>query len=142
MSIIAGVFDFVKSVFKPATELIDNLHTSDEERSLLKNELEKIQSTVLGQMLDAQKAQMDAQMQVIKAEAQSESKITRMWRPIAMMVFLLIIVYQGVLVSMLGLPSVAFETVPVELWDMLKIGLGGYVFGRSAEKFALNWKKE
>ena len=27
-----GIFDFIGSIFKPAADLVDNLHTSDEER--------------------------------------------------------------------------------------------------------------
>jgi len=31
--------------------------------------------------------------------------------------------------------------LPKDLWDLLKIGLGGYVVGRSAEKAIKNFKK-
>ena len=30
--------------------------------------------------------------------------------------------------------------IPPDMWDLLKIGLGGYVVGRSAEKGAKAWK--
>jgi hypothetical protein len=32
------------------------------------------------------------------------------------------------------------ESEVAALLDIVKIGLGGYVFGRSAEKVAANWK--
>jgi hypothetical protein len=31
--------------------------------------------------------------------------------------------------------------IPPDMWDLLKIGLGGYVVGRSAEKAVTVWKK-
>ena len=32
-------------------------------------------------------------------------------------------------------------TIPPDMWALLKIGLGGYVVGRSGEKIAQVWKK-
>jgi hypothetical protein len=32
--------------------------------------------------------------------------------------------------------------LPPDLWDLIKIGLGGYVVGRSAEKVATNYKRQ
>ena len=32
-----GLFDFIGSIFKPATKLVDDLHTSTEEKMKLKN---------------------------------------------------------------------------------------------------------
>ena len=31
--------------------------------------------------------------------------------------------------------------IPPDMWDLLKIGLGGYVVGRSGEKMVNTWKK-
>ncbi len=31
--------------------------------------------------------------------------------------------------------------IPPDMWGLLKIGLGGYVVGRSGEKIATAWKK-
>jgi hypothetical protein len=30
--------------------------------------------------------------------------------------------------------------VPADMWDLLKLGIGGYVVGRSAEKVVDTWK--
>jgi hypothetical protein len=32
--------------------------------------------------------------------------------------------------------------LPEQLWGLIKIGVGGYVVGRSGEKFAKVWKEK
>ena len=32
--------------------------------------------------------------------------------------------------------------IPPDMWDLLKIGLGGYVVGRSGEKMVKAWKPQ
>ena len=32
-------------------------------------------------------------------------------------------------------------SIPDQMWNLLTIGVGGYIAGRSAEKVATNWKK-
>lgn len=69
---------------------------------------------------------MEAQSQVVIAEAQGGSWIQRSWRPVTMFTFLFLVVLDsfGLLVTPLA----------PEAWTLLQIGLGGYVVGRSAEK--------
>ena len=86
--------------------------------------------------------ELDAAMQVVVAEAQSEHPITSQWRPITMLTFVTIIANNYLLApylqAMFGW-SVTLD-MPEQMWDLLTVGLGGYVVGRSAEKFAKNWK--
>jgi hypothetical protein len=76
---------------------------------------------------------VEAQGKVLVAEAQSGSWLTRSWRPIVMLSFTSILIYTFWLGPMFGWRVV---DVPADLWDMLKIGLGGYIGGRSVEKLA------
>ena len=39
-----SLFDFIGNIFKPASDMIDNLHTSEEEKLALLNELNKIKA--------------------------------------------------------------------------------------------------
>jgi hypothetical protein len=66
---------------------------------------------------------------VVKAEAQGQSWLQRTWRPITMLVFVGLIVarWLGWSAPNLG------EAEVLKLWDIVEIGLGGYVIGRSAE---------
>lgn len=72
------------------------------------------------------------QVAVIVAEAQGEGFLQRNWRPITMLVFLWLIVSY-----FYGWYGVNFsEALAIQLFELIKIGLGGYVVGRSVEKVA------
>jgi hypothetical protein len=67
---------------------------------------------------------------IIKTEAASENFITSSWRPILMLVFGALIVARWLGWSA---PNLSQDEV-LKLWDIVQLGLGGYVIGRSAEK--------
>lgn len=81
-------------------------------------------------------ATLQSQTEVIKAEANSDSWIAKNWRPITMLVFLVLVVSYWFGITPAGLS----ETRVDSLFELVKIGLGGYVVGRSAEKVAKIWK--
>lgn len=71
-----------------------------------------------------------AQAEIVKAEAQSEHWLAATWRPILMLTF------GGLIVARwfgLGNPNLSPEEY-LKLWDILELGIGGYVIGRSGEK--------
>lgn len=79
---------------------------------------------------------------VVKAEAESTHFLTASWRPITMLVFVFIVANNYIIAPYVMLffsVDVALET-PAELWDLIKIGLGGYVMGRSVEKAVATWR--
>lgn len=124
----APLWTFLGTLIDPVTRLIDNLHTSDAERGQLKAEMLKLQNSVTTQLLGYEQQLLEAQSSVIRAEAQGQSWLQRSWRPITMLTFLGLVVADT-------LGWTAFRLAP-EAWDLLQIGLGGYVIGRSAEKVA------
>lgn len=73
---------------------------------------------------------------IIRAEAKSEHLITATWRPITMLVLVGCVVGYWFGFTPPNLPSEAVGG----LLDIVKLGLGGYVVGRSAEKVAKAWK--
>ena len=103
------------------TNLIDDVHTSDEEKLKFKNKLASIQTTMQSDILKAQSS-------IVTAEAQGKSWLQRNWRPITMLTFLFLVVCDSFGLLQFRLAS--------EAWTLLQIGLGGYVVGRSAEKIA------
>ena len=119
----------ITSLFKTAGGIVDGLHTSDEERLTLKNAFAELQGSVMSDVLDYQKSLNDAQASIITAEAQGKSWIQRNWRPLTMLTFVAI-----VMMRWFGLTVAVPEAVEVELMSLIKIGLGGYVAGRSVEK--------
>jgi len=81
-------------------------------------------------------ARITAASEVIKAEASSQFKLTSQWRPILMLTFTFIVANNYIIApymqAMFGW-YVSLE-LPPQMWDLLKIGVGGYIMGRSAEK--------
>lgn len=117
------------------SKLIDHFFPDKEEAEKRKLELfEQIQS---GQMKELESA-----AQVIQAEAKSEHWLAATWRPITMLTFVAIIANNYILYPYLSLffPDAPMLEIPPDMWDLLKIGLGGYVVGRSAEKGIKLWK--
>ena len=121
-----SVWGALSGLVKPVTELVDNLHTSDEERLKLQNELVQMQNGITSQVLEYETKLLQAQTAIITAEAQGSSWLQKSWRPITMLTFLALVVLDT-------LGFTAFRLAE-EAWLLLQIGLGGYVVGRSAEK--------
>jgi len=69
---------------------------------------------------------------IVKAEAESEHWLAANWRPLMMLTFGALIVARWMGWTAPGIT----EAVELKLWDIINIGLGGYVIGRSAEKIA------
>ena len=115
------ILDIITKALPSITNVIDDLHTSDEEKLAAKNKLAAITNAMQSDILKAQSS-------IITAEAQGKSWLQRNWRPITMLAFLILVVCDS-----FGL--LAFR-LSDDAWDLLKIGLGGYVVGRSAEKIA------
>jgi hypothetical protein len=134
-----NLFNIVSDVINPITGLIDKVHTSDEEKLELQKDIKKIEAELSFKLLDYQKELIQAQSKIITAEAQGESWLQRNWRPLVMLTLV------GLVVSyFFGLaPEYLINNPDIveELFSIVKIGLGGYVIGRSAEKGIREWKK-
>jgi hypothetical protein len=108
-------------------KVIDNLFTSDEERLNAKNEVFKV--------LQEQKLKLQQlQTEIILAEANG-NWLQRSWRPILMLSFGFIVIYVKFIAPLFSLPIPPLED---EFWNLLQLGIGGYVVGRSVEKVAKN----
>jgi hypothetical protein len=70
--------------------------------------------------------------EIVLAEARSEHFLAACWRPILMLTFGGLIVARWLGYSAPGIS----EAEVLKLWDIVQLGLGGYVIGRSAEKIA------
>ena len=128
-----GVTDLIAGIFKPAAELIDELHTSEDERLTAKSHLLDVQAAAMQRVFDYEKSTLEAQANIVNSEASSEHWLTATWRPITMLTMLVLVVGD----AMLWLPNPLSENA----FMLLQIGLGGYVVGRSAEKIVSVVKK-
>jgi hypothetical protein len=117
-----GILDAIKGVFG----VVDELHTTEEERMALKVPLLTMQAEVVSALIDAEKAAMDAQAKVLIAESQSVHKLAAIWRPLTMLTFVGLIV-----IAQFGGPP-----VPEQMWPLLTIGITGMMGSRTLEKLA------
>lgn len=120
------VFEFITGdIIKSVGKIIDDLFTNDEERIEAKN---KVYQILKEKELELRKMQTE----VIVTEAQG-NWLQRSWRPILMLGFGFIVMYNKFFAPAFGLPNAELEG---EFWNLLQLGVGGYVIGRSAEKIA------
>jgi hypothetical protein len=116
LPILGGIFgQITKSIFPdPADEL---------KRIELQQQL---QLALLQQSAAIEAASAD----IVKTEAASSHWLAANWRPMLMVFFAGLIGARWFGWSAQGIS----ETEYLKLWDIVQLGLGGYVIGRSAEK--------
>jgi len=120
------VFEFITGdIIKSVGKIIDDLFTNDEERIEAKN---KVYQILKEKELELRKMQTE----VIVTEAQG-NWLQRSWRRILMLGVGFIVMYNKFFAPAFGLPNAELEG---EFWNLLQLGVGGYVIGRSAEKIA------
>lgn len=122
------ISELIAGIFKPAAKLVDELHTSDEERLAAKGHLLDVQAAAMQKVFDYERASLEGQHSIVASEAQSNHWLVAAWRPITMLTFLALAVGDS-----LGLLATPLRD---EAWMLLQLGIGGYVVGRSGEKIA------
>ena len=111
----------VKGLVGAVGEVVDRL-------TLPVREKRQLEADLLRVLAEWERARVEAQSAVLVEEAKG-SWLQRSWRPLVMLVFA-VIVLVGTFTSL----PILDETS--RFWDLLEIGLGGYVVGRGGEKIA------
>lgn len=118
-----GILEAVLGVVKP---IADSLFP-DPKDQLKKQELQQqLQLAILEKSSEIEKAAAS----IINTEAASSHWLAANWRPLTMVVFVILIVARWFGLSAPNLQPIEYE----KLWDIVEVGLGGYVIGRSVEK--------
>jgi Holin of 3TMs, for gene-transfer release len=117
--VIAGIFG-----------VIDKAVENKDQAAAIKVKLQEMVLT--GQMREIEEAAAN-----IRAEATGDSWLQRSWRPLTMLTFVSLIVAKWLGFTAPGVT----EAVELALFEIIKIGLGGYVIGRSVEKGIKVWKE-
>lgn len=125
-----GLFSWISSIFAPAAELVDNLHTSTEEKLTLRNELAKMQTEVNTKLIALEQEKVKAQAQVQVAESSSKYFLTANWRPICSIVIV------GIIMG----DSFGWLKAGPQIYDLAKVFLGAYTTSRGLEKVAKTFK--
>lgn len=79
----------------------------------------------------------DAMKTVMAADSASESWLTRSARPLTVVWSLLMVTWLAVIAPFTGLQAEALNAVkaiPTELWNLISVGIGGYMLARTVEK--------
>ena len=124
------ITQLITGIFKPAAELVDSLHTSEEERLDAKSRLLSVQAAVMDSALDYESKALDAKAQIVNSEANSEHWVTATWRPIVMLIFTGLVVARFLGFQAEGMSQTEYD----QLWMLIQIGIGGYIGTRSIEK--------
>lgn len=88
-------------------------------------------------LINADDTVLKQQANVIMSEATGESWLQRNWRPLSMLTFVGLVVAHWLGYTA---PNLSEEQV-LALLGIVKVGLGGYVIGRSGEKIMREYKK-
>ena len=109
----------LQNVIREIGDIVNRLSVSSKEKQKIQ---EEIQSLVYRYKSELVREQSEA-----VGEQARGNWLQRSWRPIVMLAFALVILSGMFMESTLLSDS-------SRLWDLLEIGLGGYVIGRSGEK--------
>lgn len=105
----------MKGVVETVAGVVERLSLSSTEKKRLRQELET-------KLLEYEHERMEAQSTVVREES-GGNWLQRSWRPLVMLAFAAVVL-AGMFVD---LPVLAEES---RFWDLLEIGLGGYIVGR------------
>lgn len=115
--------DPVTAVMNVSGKLIDRLFPDPAQRDAAKLELMRLHQ-------EGALTELTERSSIVRTEAASEHWLAANWRPILMLTF------GGLIVARwfgFAAPELS-EAEYIKLWDIVELGLGGYVMGRTAEK--------
>lgn len=116
--------------------LAKNVGSAFDQNFANKEEQLNAKGKILDQVRQLQSLILEAQKELLALEL-SGNWLQRSWRPILMLCFGFIVMYAYFIQ-----PAFLPNQIPIRLdlndnfWELLKLGIGGYVIGRSGEKVA------
>jgi len=97
-----------------------------------KKQAAEIKAQAAQQILSMEHAELQGAIDIIKLEASGGSWLQQSWRPITMLSFLALLFLYWFGVA----PDNLSESTINKLFDLLQIGIGGYIASRGIEKIA------
>lgn len=111
---------------KTVTNLVSAVGEIVDRLTLPGREKKQLETDILRLLIAVEEKTISEQAASIREEARG-NWLQRSWRPIVMLVFTLIILAG----TFLNLPILADTS---RFWDLLDLGLGGYIIGRGSEQ--------
>ena len=130
----------VGQVVDGVLDLVDQAVEDEDEKNRIKAGLSR---ALMDADLSKFSEQMKAQSKIVLGEVQGESWLQRNWRPLLMLTIVAMVANNYILAPYLGAIFPKYIKVlhlPDRLWDLMTVGVGGYVVGRSGEKVVSRWK--
>lgn len=125
---------FIATLLRPVTEIFGRVI----DKAVVDKDLARaLKADFVHQVMAVEAAELEAKAKILVAEISGESWLQRNWRPITMLMFVGFIGSYWLGYAAPGLS----EAERLAVFDIVKIGLGGYVLGRSAEKGIKAWKQ-
>ncbi|HEY8935687.1 MAG TPA: 3TM-type holin [Cyclobacteriaceae bacterium] len=115
----AGVSETVDSI----GNVIDKIDKSDEKLEL-QLKYKELLMKMEGACIDYESKLLESKSAIVQSEAKGESWLQRNWRPMLMCICMYVVFNNYVLVPYFGLPVTVLDQ---NIWDMMKVGIGGYV---------------
>lgn len=143
---ILSAIPVVGEVVEKGLGVVDKFVEDKDRANEIKAEIKK---QIESQSHEKDIEKLKAQAGIIKAEATGESEVQRKWRPHLMYLIMFLLVFNGVVVPLgeamfqVDIPILeAWDAIPGQMWQLLMIGVGGYIGGRSGEKIIKDWKNK
>lgn len=137
-TIVSSIFSGgIKGLADTAKDIIEEFHTSPEEKDRALARLAASQQAALDSARDYEVKLNDVAGQNIRADAASQDKFTERARPTFMYIIEFILLWNYVGMSILGacgVKGVGPVTLPADLLWLFGVCVTGYVFARSADK--------
>ena len=118
------IWSLIGSIVGKVLDIVDNVVEDKDEANRLKFEIQR-------QLIENKSNELESAAKIVLAEAQG-SWLQRNWRPLLMVTFAGLVVAHWFGFTAPDIP----ESVQNSLLNIVMVGVGGYVVGRSGEKIA------
>lgn len=123
----------IGKLLKGVVDLVDEAVEDKDEANRLKADLTRVfHQADLTKFITL----IQSQAQIVAGEVTGTSWLQRNWRPLLMLLIMIIVANNYLVYPYLVLftDKAQILKLPGELWNLMTIGVGGYVVGRSVEK--------
>ena len=122
------IWNLIGSIGGKVLDIVDDVVEDKDEANRLKFEIQR-------QLIENKSNELESAAKIVLAEAQG-SWLQRNWRPLLMVTFAGLVVAHWFGFTAPDIP----ESVQNSLLNIVMVGVGGYVVGRSGEKIADKFK--
>lgn len=133
---MTSITSIIAGLAAPVMNIIDQAVPDKDKAAEIKREIQL-------RMIEQQDAQLQSQVQVVLGEITGQSWLQRNWRPMLMMVIVAIVANNYIIAPYLDamFGSSLMLELPERLWDLMTLGVGGYVAGRTGERLMTTYQQ-